>query len=123
MKFVIGILLAGIGYAAFYAVFDPTVRSVVMSQPTYMIIFEYICAHITIAAFVGMEFYAGMTAKMPEKDWDDCGPVAFALGVLWPVSLPGYYIGRYVVCKSIVALDRHMTAWMAKRREARKKMS
>ncbi len=119
MKFAIGILLAGIGYAAF----DPTARSVVMSQPTNLIIFEYICAHVIIAAFVGMEFYAGVTADLPKKQWSEFCVGSLFLGVFWPATVPCYYVGRYVVGTTLIALGHHMTAWTAKRREARKKMS
>lgn len=114
MKFVIGLLLAGIGYTAF----DPTARAVMLSQTTGLIIGEYICVHIVIAAFVMMEFYAGMTANIPKKDWDEWGPGAFFLGALWPVTLPCYYIGRYVLIPMTCGAEHSMTSWTAKRREA-----
>ncbi len=121
MKFVIGLLLAGIGYVTF----DPTARAVVMSQTTGWIIGEYICAHVLIAVFVGMEFYAAMTVNMKAKDRSQAGldGAAFFLGVLWPITVPGYYVGRYVVVASCEALARGMTSWTTKRREARRKMS
>lgn len=115
MKYVGAILLAVLGYAAF----DPAARTVFMSQSTGWMVFEYICLHITVAAFVGMEFYSRMTANLTLRQDDDGGYWAggCALGLLWPVTMPFYYFGRYVFLPIVKGLFNGMGAWVTKRKE------
>jgi len=117
MKFAIAFLMAGIGYAAF----NPIVRDIFMSQSTGRMIFEYVCFHLAVGAFVMMEFYAGMTANVQKKDYDDYCVGSFLLGLLWPVTVPVYYSVRYVIWPTLLFTENRMTSWVSKRREAFKK--